>query len=273
MRSLSVTRCGRRARSSPGPSERGSAGGSEQDQRQGTAKRRQRSAAGRRMSNRSRLIVPLSAGNSPERTRGREAADRSKHLLEGQMSRTLDREVISTRQQKIADLASKAPQMVLNTLAHHIDLMWLEEAYRRTRKDGAVGVDGVTAAAYEQQLHANLSDLLERFKSGRYRAPPVRRVHIPKDGTKKTRPIGIPTLEDKVLQRAVLMALEPSLRAGLSGLLLRFPAGPQPAPSARSALARTDEHRWRLGDRSRHPAFFDSMDRTPSRRLSRPTGA
>jgi len=126
------------------------------------------------------------------------------------MTRTLDREIISTKQQRIATLAREAPQMVLLTLAHHIDLMWLEEAYRRTRKDGAVGVDGVTAERYEQRLHENLSDLLERFKSGRYRAPPVRRVHIPKDGAKKTtRPIGIPTLEDKVLQRAVLMVLEP----------------------------------------------------------------
>ena len=126
------------------------------------------------------------------------------------MTRTLDREIISTKQQKIANLARGAPEMVLLTLAHHIDLMWLEEAYQRTRKDGAVGVDGVTAAQYEEQLQANLSDLLERFKSGRYRAPPVRRIHIRKDGTtKKTRPIGIPTLEDKILQRAVLMALEP----------------------------------------------------------------
>jgi RNA-directed DNA polymerase len=110
------------------------------------------------------------------------------------MTRTSDREDISTRQQKIAELARGAPQMVLNTLAHHMDLLWMEEAYRRTRKDGAVGVDGVTAEAYEQRLHENLSDLLERFKSGCYRAPPVRRVHIPKDGTKKTRPIGIPTV-------------------------------------------------------------------------------
>jgi len=126
------------------------------------------------------------------------------------MTRTLEREIISTKQQKIANLARQAPEMVLTTLAHHIDLMWLEEAYRRTRKDGAVGVDGVTAEAYEERLQENLSDLLERFKSGRYRAPPVRCVHIPKDGTpKKTRPIGIPTLEDKVLQRAVLMVLEP----------------------------------------------------------------
>jgi RNA-directed DNA polymerase len=106
-------------------------------------------------------------------------------------------------------LASEAPGRVLTTLAHHIDLMWLEEAYRRTRKDGAAGVDGVTAEEYEAALTANLTDLLDRFKSGRYRAPPVRRVHIPKEGTNKTRPIGIPTLEDKVLQRAVLMVLEP----------------------------------------------------------------
>ena len=124
------------------------------------------------------------------------------------MTRVSERETLSTRQQKIATLAGKAPAMVLNTLAHPIDLTWLEEAFRRTRQDGAVGVDGVTAARYAEQLTENLSDLLERFKSGRYRAPPVRRVHIPKDGG-KTRPIGIPTLEDKILQRAVLMALEP----------------------------------------------------------------
>ena len=70
-------------------------------------------------------------------------------------------------------------------------------------------MDGVTAAQYEADLEANLTGLLERFKSGRYRAPAVRRVHLEKPGTSKTRPIGIPTLEDKILQRAVLMVLEP----------------------------------------------------------------
>jgi RNA-directed DNA polymerase len=126
------------------------------------------------------------------------------------MARTSDLDPISTRQEKIARLARKAPGMVLTTLAHHIDLEWLKEAYRRTRKDGAVGVDGVTAAEYEADLEANLTGLLERFKSGRYRAPAVRRVHLPKPGAgHQTRPIGIPTLEDKVLQRAVLMVLEP----------------------------------------------------------------
>ena len=115
------------------------------------------------------------------------------------MTRTSSREAISTRQQKLAELARRAPTMVWTTLAHHIDVGWLEEAYRRTRKDGAVGVDGVTAQAYEQQLQENLTDLLGRFKSGCYRAPPVRRVHIPKEGTGKSRAIGIPALEDKVL--------------------------------------------------------------------------
>jgi group II intron reverse transcriptase/maturase len=98
--------------------------------------------------------------------------------------------------------------MVIVTLAHHIDLAWMYEAYRLTRKDGAAGIDEVTAAEYAAHLDENLRSLLERFKSGSYFAPPVRRVLIPKGDGRKTRPIGIPTFEDKVLQRAVLMVLE-----------------------------------------------------------------
>ncbi len=126
------------------------------------------------------------------------------------MMRTLSQEIILTKQERIAELARREPKLVLTTLAHHMDVEWLREAYRRTRKDGAVGVDGVTAVEYEANLEANLQSLHDRFKTGRYRAPAVRRVHIPKDGGgKKTRPLGIPTLEDKILQRAVLMVLEP----------------------------------------------------------------
>jgi retron-type reverse transcriptase len=91
-----------------------------------------------------------------------------------------------------------------------MDMDWLQEAFRRTRKDGAAGVDGQTSTDYEKDLEANLQSLLDRAKSGTYQAPPVRRVHIPKGGSAtETRPIGIPTLEDKVLQRAVAMLLEP----------------------------------------------------------------
>ena len=87
-------------------------------------------------------------------------------------------------------------------MAHHIDIDWLREAHCRTCKDAEVGVDGQTAADYEANLEDNLRSLRERAKSGvPYRAPPVRRVHIPKgDGNNQTRPIAVPTFEDKVLQ-------------------------------------------------------------------------
>ena len=91
-----------------------------------------------------------------------------------------------------------------------MDLEWLHEAFRRTRKDGAAGVDEQTAEQYQRDLENNLSSLLERAKAGTYRAPPVRRAHIPKGSRgSETRPIGIPTIEDKVLQRAIQMVLEP----------------------------------------------------------------
>ncbi len=115
---------------------------------------------------------------------------------------------ISTKLQRIATLAREDPERVLTTLAHHIDVPFLTEAYRRTRKDGAVGVDPQMAHCYAEDLDANLAALLHRFKSGTYYAPPVRRVYIPKDDGKALRPIGIPSFEDKVLQRAVAMVLE-----------------------------------------------------------------
>jgi len=119
-------------------------------------------------------------------------------------------ETVLTKQKRIAALARNCPAMAFTTLAHHIDIDWLFTAYAQTRKDGAVGVDGQTAEDYERDLRGNLEDLLNRAKSGTYHAPPVRRVHIPKAGsTTETRPLGIPTLEDKILQRAVLMLLEP----------------------------------------------------------------
>ncbi len=118
--------------------------------------------------------------------------------------------IVSTKQRRIAELAKQSPQMAFTSLAYLMDLDWLTEAYQQTRKDGAAGVDGVTAAEYEQDLEGNLRRLLDRAQSGSYRAPPVRRVYIPKGNSKtEFRPIGIPTLEDKVLQRAVVMLLEP----------------------------------------------------------------
>lgn len=117
-------------------------------------------------------------------------------------------EPVSTRLERIAKLAKGAPGMAIRSLAHHIDVGWLKEAHKLTRKDGAPGVDGQTAEEYAAKLEENLQSLLDRAKSGTYRAPPVRRVHIPKGKGTETRPLGIPTFEDKVLQRAVVMALQ-----------------------------------------------------------------
>jgi RNA-directed DNA polymerase len=122
------------------------------------------------------------------------------------MTRPQTLDSVSTKLERIAELARRAPTMVIRSLAHHIDVEFLHEAYRRTRKDGASGVDDQTAAEYEQQLETNLQSLLDRFKTGSYRAPPVRRVHIPKSSG-GTRALGIPTFEDKVLQRAVAMLI------------------------------------------------------------------
>ncbi|RLB61902.1 MAG: group II intron reverse transcriptase/maturase [Deltaproteobacteria bacterium] len=154
------------------------------------------------------------------------------------MKETSSSESVSTKLQGIAKLASEAPDMVFTTLAHHIDHEFLREAFRRTRKGGAPGVDGQTAKEYALELDDNLSRLLDRFKSGTYKAPPVRRVRIPKGHGRGTRPIGIPTFEDKVLQRAVVMLLSAVYEQDFRNCSYGF----RPGRSAHNAL-------WTLRER------------------------
>jgi group II intron reverse transcriptase/maturase len=151
--------------------------------------------------------------------------------------------------------------MAFTSLAYLMDSDWLHEAYRRTRKDGATGVDGQTAQDYEKDLEANLRSLLDRAKSGTYRAPPVRRVHIPKGGSAtETRPIGIPTLEDKILQRAVVLLLGPIYEQDFYDCSYGF----RPGRSAHQALEglwkqTMDSHGgWILEVDIRK--FFDTLD-------------
>jgi group II intron reverse transcriptase/maturase len=157
-------------------------------------------------------------------------------------------------------LAKQSPQMGFTSLAYLMDMDWLHEAFQRTRKDGAAGVDGMTATAYEADLEANLRSLLDRAKAGTYRAPPVRRVHIPKGTGSETRPIGIPTLEDKVLQRAVAMLLEPIYEQDFYDCSYGF----RPGRSAHQALEALwkqtmDSHGgWILEVDIRK--FFDTLD-------------
>jgi group II intron reverse transcriptase/maturase len=125
------------------------------------------------------------------------------------MAEAQDSVDVFTQRQRIARLAKQSPNMAFTSLNHLLHRHTLQEAYAQTRKDGAVGVDGQNGADYEANLQENLRTLLERAKSGTYRAPPVRRTYIPKEGaTGEKRPLGIPTFEDKVLQRAVVNVLE-----------------------------------------------------------------
>ena len=115
---------------------------------------------------------------------------------------------VRTRQEHIAEIAKRHTDSPLTTLNHHLDMLWLYCAFQKLRKESATGVDGVTVEEYAHNLEENLANLLERAKSGRYRCSPSRRVYIPKNEREK-RPISIPTVEDKLLQRAVYMLMEP----------------------------------------------------------------
>jgi group II intron reverse transcriptase/maturase len=183
------------------------------------------------------------------------------------MAETPSSITVSTKLERIVKLARDAPQAALTTLAHHIDIDWLREAYRRTRKDGATGVDGQTAVEYARNLESNLRSLLDRAKSGTYVALPVRRVDIPKGDGLQTRPIGIPTFEDKVLQRAVAMVLE----AVYEQSFLDCSYGFRPGRSARQALAVAQNQttkmagKWVLEIDVRK--FFDTLDHYHLRRI------
>jgi len=184
------------------------------------------------------------------------------------MSGTSSLDSLSTKRQRIAETATRLPNKALWSLSHHLDVAWLEEAYRRTRKDGALGVDQQSAEQYAEHLEVNLAMLLDRVKAGSYRAPPVRRAHIPK-GNGETRAIGIPTFEDKVLQRAVVMLLEPIYEQEFRNYSYGF----RPGRSAHDALASFWEQAmgmaggWVLEVDIRK--YFDTIDHQHLRRIVR----
>lgn len=135
----------------------------------------------------------------------------------------------------------------------------LREACRLTRKDGAPGADGQTGEQYTERLEANLEELHERLRTQKYRATPVRRVHIPK-ANGGTRPIGIPTFEDKIVQKAVVMLLSPIYEQDFYD----FSYGFRPGKGAHQALRDLREQCMSLGGGWVVDAdirgFFDSVD-------------
>jgi retron-type reverse transcriptase len=129
--------------------------------------------------------------------------------------------------ERIGSKAKQSKEERFNNLLSHIKVPLLKEAYLRLRKDAAPGVDGVTWSEYGEQLDARLLDLQDRVHRGSYHPQPVRRVHIPK-GDGRTRPLGIPSLEDKIVQQAARMVLEPIYERAFLGFSYGFRPGRSP---------------------------------------------
>ena len=115
---------------------------------------------------------------------------------------------MSTVELQIAERTRKYKGEALHNLHHYMDVSMLTESYKQLNKHSAKGVDGITWQQYGEGFNERLPGLLEEFKSGRYKAPAIRRVYIPKDKHSQ-RPLGIPTIEDKVLQASVRKVIEP----------------------------------------------------------------
>jgi RNA-directed DNA polymerase len=175
-------------------------------------------------------------------------------------------ESVSTKQERIAKLAAENPAMAFTSLNHYLDAEWLRYAYECTRKDGAVGVDGQTAQEYAANLEQNLQNLLDRLKSGRYRALPVRRHYIDKsDGSKRA--LGIPSFEEKVAQRAIALLLEPIYEQDFRDCSFGFRTG-RNAHQALQVIRRgimEQRGRWVLEVDVRK--YFDSIDHAKLREL------
>ena len=162
------------------------------------------------MSSLSALIVLRTQGNRADGTLSREGERPVKGPQLGDTEDTLmsGKKDVLTKQERIAENARNLSEASFTALAHHIDGEWLWAAQERVRRDGALGVDGVTAEEYGKHIGENLRELENRIKSGRYKAPPVRRSYVPKNKQEK-RPIGIPCYEDKIAQKAIQMVMEP----------------------------------------------------------------
>jgi RNA-directed DNA polymerase len=188
--------------------------------------------------------------------------------LNGKTGDTLRSPTVTPKLQRLAAQAASAPKRVFTTLAHLIDEAFLHEAYRRTSKSSAPGIDGVTAQSYAEHLDEHLRDLHARRRSGRSQAAPVERVWIEKDDGGQ-RPIGKPAFEDKIVQRAVAMLLEAIYEQDFQDCSYGFRPGRSPhhALHARRERGMQAGIGWIVD--AEVSGYFDSIDRTRLREVLR----
>jgi len=176
---------------------------------------------------------------------------------------------MSTGLQKVAERAKREPAARFNSLAHLIDEELLTRAFRRLRRHAAVGVDGISKEQYGQDLERNLKSLHERLRTRRYRHQPIQRVHIPKESGHKTRPIGISTTEDKVVQSSLRVVLDAIYEQDFKDCSYGF----RPNRNAHGAVrALTRAVNWRMANWILEfdiASFFDSLDRAELMKMLR----
>ena len=161
---------------------------------------------------------------------------------------------VSSEVGRVRQVARRDKEARFTALLHHVTLVRLMLAYQEISPKAAPGVDGVTWEAYGQDLVANLRDLHERVQEGRYRASPSRRAYIPKaDG--RQRPLGIATLEDKIVQRAVVEVLNAVYEEDFLGFSYGF-RRPRPAPGAGCPGSRDHDQESELGAGRGYPRLL-----------------
>jgi len=160
---------------------------------------------------------------------------------------------------RVNAVAHRADQTQFTALLHHVDRVALERAFWRQKRQASAGVDGITVEMYEMDLETNLQDLHARIHTGRYRPQPVRRVYIPKaDGGQ--RPLGVPALEDKIVQGAVAELLSTIYEVDFRGFSYGFRPrrNPHMALDALHTALMSQRVNWVLDADIR--SFFDSVD-------------
>jgi len=203
------------------------------------------------------FIVPVKPSKETRRVEGRDQPGRTPH--EERRVRTQSRITLPANLARVNAAARAAVQTRFTALLHHVDVEALERAFRRQKRQASAGVDGITVADYEQNLEGNLQDLCTRVHTGRYRPQPVRRVYIPKaDGGR--RPLGVPTLEDKIVQGAVAETLSAIYEVDFLGFSYGFRPGrnPHQALSSLHTAIMSQRANWVLDADIR--SFFDSVD-------------
>lgn len=166
---------------------------------------------------------------------------------------------MSTKLDRITEKAKADPKLQFTALMHLVTPEFLMETWRQMNRRGTSGVDGETTREFEQDLASRCQDIVDRLKARRYQAPPVRRVEIPKGGG-KTRPLGIPTVEDRLVQRAVARILESVYEGDFRPFSYGFRPGRNPHQALRALRRQLIAGKVRQVFEADIRGFFNHLD-------------